>query len=576
MNNFYRIACAVPDCRTADVAFNTQEISRLYLEAAENNASIILFPAEAVSGYSCGALRDIPGFIKKESDAIGQLVELTRDHSTVLVFSDLEGKGWIIEHGLVHNAGSNIAVFSNETLSFSVVVEREAFSSTGNAGKVHLTLFPYASEDTYISINDRRTDYSALSRMMNCVCVACGAGIGSSTANGVCGGHALIAFDGEIKAETATFQSGSQIIYHDIDTDDCNAIHLQKNCIEVTDCCRIMVDIPSVKELKYCNLSQTPFIPENGIDEYARTIIHSSAVALANRLKSCRAEKMVLGISGGLDSTMALISCVECCRYMKISEKNIIAVSMPGFGTGDRTKNNSLVIAEEFGVDLRIIPISAAVEQHFKDIGHDPSNTDIVYENSQARERTQILMDIANGSSAIVVGTGDLSEIALGWCTYNGDQMSMYAINASIPKTLMRELIGVYASGTTARLKEKLLDICATPVSPELVPGKQFTEDIIGSYELHDFFLYHFIKYGASPRKLLNAAKVAFKDRFSDREILHTMEIFFKRFFSSQFKRKAMPDAPDFTGVNLARFQIPSDITGNFILTEFPILYAEL
>lgn len=576
MNNFYRIACAVPECRTADISFNIGEMIKLYTEAAKNRASIVLFPSEAVSGFACGELPHFPLFARKEAEAVEQLARATAKYETIAVLTDSDGNIIVASNGSFDIADSCDTVFTNGDLRFAVSPEREAFAPAGRNRRVHLMLFPYAQFDTYHTVKERRTDYSALSRSLKCFCAACGAGASNSTSAGVCAGHALVAFDGKVTAENRQFERKSQILYSDIDIEEAETFFNRDLRFWHEDMAGVHVNIPQIKELEYCTISKYPFIPEEDTKEYSDFIILTSAAALANRMITSRSKTMVLGVSGGLDSTMALITCVECCRMMGVSEKSIVAVSMPGFGTSDRTRDNSLAIAEEFGVELKYIPISSAVTQHFEDIGHDPANTDVVYENSQARERTQILMDIANGCGGIVIGTGDLSEIALGWCTYNGDQMSMYAVNASIPKTLMRKVISCYAEKQSGKLAEKLIDICDTPVSPELVPGKQFTEEIIGSYDLHDFFIYWFIKYGAAPAKLYQMACRAFKDDYAPGQILSALEVFFRRFFVSQFKRSAMPDSPDVTGINLSSFSMPSDASGKVWNDEIEILKKQL
>ena len=568
MLNFYRIACAVPECRTADVEYNTGEILKLYRQAAENQASAVIFPAEALSGFGGGDLTHFPIFEKQTVRAMHELAAETEKYSAVMVFADSGKKAAVLSQGKTHYTAGTSDVFTNGEFSFAVHPGRNDYACTANPGKAQLLIFPYAGFDTCQSVADRRKDYSALSRMLNCCCAASGAGPSNTTSSGVCTGQALVTLDGKVIAQKHPLDTASQIIYSDVDPEMLLYLSRQHNTSSAEEFNSIEISIPAVHELKYCEISNAPFIPEEDAGEYYRNIIDFSASALASRMKSCGIKTMVLGVSGGLDSTMALIICHECCKKLNIPADSIIAVSMPGFGTGDRTRDNSVALAKEFQTNLRMIPIKDAVLQHFKDIGHDPELLDVVYENSQARERTQILMDIANQSSGFVVGTGDLSEIALGWCTYNGDQMSMYAVNASIPKTLMREVIRSYAAQAPAALAEILCDVCDTPVSPELIPGKQNTEDIIGQYDLHDFFIYNFIKYGASPAKLFVMAVKAFKDEYTAGYIFQVLEVFFKRFFTSQFKRAAMPDSPDVTGLGLASFKMPSDAYANIWFKE--------
>ena len=329
-------------------------------------------------------------------------------------------------------------------------------------------------------------------------------------------------------------------------------------------------------------ISKTPFVPESKGDLEARCedILNMQAAGLYTRLNAIGCKKAVIGLSGGLDSTLALIVTIHAFDKLGIDRKNIIGVTMPGFGTTARTKNNSVNIAEQYGCTLRTISISDAVIQHFKDIGHDEKVHDITYENSQARERTQILMDIANQEGGLVVGTGDLSELALGWATYNGDHMSMYGVNCSIPKTLVRYLVSYESQRTAsvnASLSEALADIVATPVSPELLPptddGKisQKTEETVGPYELHDFFLYYMIRFGFTPSKIYRMALIAFKDSYDPETIYKWEETFLRRFFTQQFKRSCVPDGPKVGTVSLSPrgdWRMPSDASRNVWLDD--------
>jgi len=289
---------------------------------------------------------------------------------------------------------------------------------------------------------------------------------------------------------------------------------------------------------------------------------------LAKRWEHTHSETLVLGLSGGLDSTLALLVAVESCKLLNRPLSKLIVLTMPGFGTTKRTKNNSEILCAELGIELREINITAACRQHFKDIGHREDELDVTYENTQARERTQILMDLANKHHGLVVGTGDLSEIALGWSTFNGDHMAMYSVNCSIPKTLIRYIIGGYAEQNGGRLGEVLKDIMATPVSPELLPAdangqiQQKTEELLGAYELHDFFLYHFIKGAAAPEKLQFLAEYAFKNQYSPEAIRKSLSVFIRRFWSMQFKRNSSPDGPKVGSISLSPrgdWRMPSD-----------------
>ncbi|MDE5586999.1 MAG: NAD(+) synthase, partial [Bacilli bacterium] len=325
-------------------------------------------------------------------------------------------------------------------------------------------------------------------------------------------------------------------------------------------------------------ISKNPFVPSNLEYRNVRCseIFRIQASGLAKRLRHIGCKKTVIGISGGLDSTLAFLVIAEAYRMLGISYDNIIAVTMPGFGTTSRTLNNSISLMEKYGVTIREIPIVDASLLHMKDIGHDKDVHDVTYENVQARERTQILMDIANREGGLVIGTGDLSELALGWCTYNGDHMSMYAVNTSIPKTLVKYLVR-YVADTNEDVKQVLYDILDTPISPELLPPtkdgkiKQKTEDKIGPYELHDFFLYHFFRYGAEPKKILFMASQVFDGEYSKDEIKKWLIVFLKRFFSQQFKRSCLPDGPKVGTISLSPrgdLRMPSDADVEVWLNE--------
>ena len=321
-----------------------------------------------------------------------------------------------------------------------------------------------------------------------------------------------------------------------------------------------------------------PFVPEKDLDYRCQEILSMQTVALATRLNHIRCKSAVIGISGGLDSTLALLVTVLAADRLGWSRDRIVAVTMPGFGTTSRTKNNAWDLMVALGVTCREISIVPACEQHFKDIGHDASVHDATYENSQARERTQLLMDIANQTGGIVVGTGDLSEMALGWATYNGDHMSMYGVNAGVPKTLVRSLVVWAAKNKFEGVREILLDIADTPISPELLPAsetgeiKQVTEDLVGPYELHDFFIYNFMRNGYTPEKIYFLARKAFKDVYDNETIMKWLKTFVRRFFSQQFKRSCMPDGPKVGSVGLSPrgdWHMPSDAWSTIYSSEF-------
>ncbi|MBR5411488.1 MAG: NAD(+) synthase [Fibrobacter sp.] len=402
------------------------------------------------------------------------------------------------------------------------------------------------------------------------------AGVHESTTDMVFSGHLMIAENGTMMAESKPFSRESEIVYADIDVERLNMQRLSEGSFQGYDSREVYAraasfdGLRSIDALKYRFVCPTPFVPGNieTRDKSCTEIFNIQCAGLAKRLEASHSKRAVIGLSGGLDSTLALLVVAETFKLLKRPATEILALTMPGFGTTKRTKSNAVKQAELLGVELRTVDIQKACLQHFADIGHDPKTLNVTYENVQARERTQILMDIANSEGGIVIGTGDLSEIALGWSTYNADHMSMYAVNCDIPKTLVRHIVDWYADNSEAELKAVLKDILDTPVSPELLPADangqiaQKTESILGAYEIHDFYLYHFAKYGAAPQKLLFLAKYAFAGKFSDEELEKALAVFVRRFFTQQFKRSCIPDGPKVGTISLsprADWRMPSD-----------------
>ena len=402
------------------------------------------------------------------------------------------------------------------------------------------------------------------------------AGVHESTTDMVFSGHLMIAENGSMIAENKQFNRESEIIYADVDVERLNMQRLSEGSFQDFDSrgfyarAASFENLRSIDSLKYRYVCPTPFVPGNieTRDKSCTEIFNIQCAGLAKRLEASHSARAVIGLSGGLDSTLALLVVAETFKLLKRPSNEILALTMPGFGTTKRTKNNAVTLAELLGVELRTVDIQKACLQHFADIGHDPKTLNVTYENVQARERTQILMDIANSEGGIVIGTGDLSEIALGWSTYNADHMSMYAVNCDIPKTLVRHIVDWYADNSGAELKAVLKDILDTPVSPELLPADangqiaQKTESILGAYEIHDFYLYHFAKYGAAPEKLLFLAKYAFAGKYSDEELKKALTVFVRRFFTQQFKRSCIPDGPKVGTISLsprADWRMPSD-----------------
>ncbi|MBQ1548294.1 MAG: NAD(+) synthase [Lachnospiraceae bacterium] len=406
------------------------------------------------------------------------------------------------------------------------------------------------------------------------------AGADESTTDTVFSGHGIIAEGGNILAESKLYENG--MTFSEIDIDLLSGRRRMTTTFEQKTDKRYNI-VPFDLNIEETHLTRyidkMPFVPsdEKKREERCEEILTIQAMGLKKRLVHTGAKSAVIGISGGLDSTLALLVTVKAFDISGLSRENIIAVTMPGFGTTDRTYNNALLLIETLGATLRTIPIADSVTQHFKDIGHDPDNKNVTYENAQARERTQILMDIANEKNGLVIGTGDLSELALGWATYNGDHMSMYGVNGSVPKTLVRYLVRYYADTCENEGQKKVLyDVLDTPVSPELLPAKdgkisQKTEELVGPYELHDFFLYHAIRNLFTPEKVFRISKYAFKDEYDDETIKKWLITFYRRFFSQQYKRSALPDGPKVGTVSLSPrgdLRMPSDASSNIFIKE--------
>ena len=465
-----------------------------------------------------------------------------------------------------------------------------------------------SASDALVGKRDYRRNL-VLNQSARCMAayVYASAGVHESTTDMVFSGHLMVAENGSMIAESKPFSRETEIVYADVDVERLNMQRLSEGSFQDFDSRSFYARAASfeglrpLEKLQYRFVSPMPFVPGSleTRDQSCTEIFNIQCAGLAKRLEASHSKRAVIGLSGGLDSTLALLVVAETFKLLKRPASEILALTMPGFGTTKRTKNNAVELAKLLGVELRTVDIQKACLQHFDDIGHDPQKLDVTYENVQARERTQILMDIANSVGGIVIGTGDLSEIALGWSTYNADHMSMYAVNCDIPKTLVRHIVSWYADRANVFIENKttaenaavstavgkaansfaanenavhlaavLRDILDTPVSPELLPADnngqiaQKTESILGAYEIHDFFLYHFAKYGATPEKLLFLAKFAFAGKFSDEELEKALAVFVRRFFTQQFKRSCIPDGPKVGTISLsprADWRMPSD-----------------
>ena len=631
---FLKVAAAVPHVEVANCMFNVERIIALAEEAAQRGVEIVAFPELSLTSYTCGDLMLQPTLLEAAEKALCRLIKRTRSLPLViLVGAPLRHGSAIYNCAIVLSQGKILGVvpksyipdysefYENRVFTSGADIEDEEIVVAGvrcdfgvdlifevngvefgveicedlwvaqqpssqlalNGAKVifNLSASPEAvGKHAYL----RQLVVQQSARTLSAY-VYTSAGFGESSTDLVFAGKAFIAESGRLMAETKRFSLDEKLIIADVDIEllefqrqrntsfRINASGRENNVIEME------IPAPIQSDKLDRTINPLPFSPAKECEEeYFSEMFEIQSHGLAKRMKHLGSSCAVIGISGGLDSTLALLGVVRTFDKLKLDRKGIIGVTMPGFGTTDRTYRNALELMQLLGITTREIPIREACLQHFCDIGINPEERGAAYENAQARERTQILMDLANITNGIVIGTGDLSELALGWATYNGDQMSMYGINGTIPKTLVRCLVEWAASkADNPRIAEILRDVVATPVSPELLPangeGKiaQKTEELIGPYELHDFFLYHFINSGYSPAKILYLAEEAFKGTFDRATILKWLKIFFRRFFTQQFKRSAMPDGPKVGLVSLSPrgdWRMPSDASAQVWLED--------
>ena len=611
MNGFFRIACCVPELRVGDPAFNAARIRELHAKADAAGAAVALFPELALTGATCGDFFLSRALLDASDHALRSLVRATEGRRAALVVGvpirsggRLFDAAAVIAGGRVHGfalksvlspdelrrfrpavefgsctlrfdgagveAGGDLLFCSGEgdsAFRFAVEIGADALApfpscdALASAG-AHAVLGLAAEPELVASAEARRARLAARSKRLACVYALAGAGCGESTSEGAFAGPALVAFDGAVLAEGPRFARGPSMVFADVNPRWCEALRRGRPGFPeaAADGGYRTVELPALPEspdLEHAAVSARPFVPADpaALAARCRDILDIQATALAARAERTGAEKLVLGVSGGLDSTVAALACARAADRLGKPRSFLLAVTMPGFGTTKRTKGNALRLAEALGAETREIPIGPAVKRHFADIGHDPEDRDATYENAQARERTQVLMDLANQENGLVVGTGDLSEIALGWCTYNGDQMSMFGVNAGVPKTLLRSIAATEAETAPKAVAAVLRDVLATPVSPELLPGgaeTQKTEGIVGRYELHDFFLWHFLEYGETTENLRALARRAFGKDATAKEIDAALALFLRRFATQQFKRTASPDAPRIGSVDLS------------------------
>lgn len=621
-NGFVKVAAATPDIRVADVEFNTQNIINVMEEAQKNGAKILVFPELCVTGYTCSDLFDHSVLLKASRKALLEIAENTSDKDMlVFVGAPLEVNGKLYNVAAAMNQGE-ILGFTTKTFlpNYGEFYEMRQFTP-GPQTEREITFegkkIPFgpqilfqakgmeelvvaaeicedvwspippsiqaalegatvivncsASDETIGKDTYRRALISGQSARLISGYIYANAGEGESTTDLVFGGHNIIAENGTILKESSRYVN--EIIYSEIDLQRITGERRKNTTFQPLDeetLVRVPFTIEETKTFLTRTFPKKPFVPS---DEQTRAqrceeILTIQAMGLKKRLAHTNARTAVVGISGGLDSTLALLVTARAFDMLGRDKKDIIAVTMPCFGTTDRTYQNACEMSKKVGATLIEVPIADAVNIHFRDIGHDPEDHSVTYENCQARERTQVLMDIANKTWGMVIGTGDLSELALGWATYNGDHMSMYGVNASVPKTLVRHLVKYAADDTTDEaLKNVLYDVLDTPVSPELLPPKdgdiaQKTEDLVGPYELHDFFLYFMLRFGYEPSKIFRIACMTFDGEYDKETIFKWLETFCRRFFSQQFKRSCLPDGPKVGTVALSPrgdWRMPSD-----------------
>lgn len=633
---FVRVGASVPSLEVGNVSYNVREILKQVKEGVRKGIDILTFPELCITGYSCADLFGQEVLLKRTLEGLKEIVTETQKEKIIIVVglpyrfqNQLFNVAAVIQSGkilglipktYIPNYGefyegrwfaSSQGLTKKETTLWNEVIpfdtkllfqdkedERICFgveicedlwtvNPPSNAlalSGATILLNLSASNEVIGKYSYRKNLVSMQSSKTISAYVYASAGALESTTDVVFGGHSIIAENGSILKESERFSFTSTLITADIDVQKLMNFRMKnRSYMEVSSSLAyqiIPIDISNTAKKLERKYPKYPFVPgeKEKRNERCEEIFRMQATALARRLKHTRYQKTVIGMSGGLDSTLAFLVIVLAYQKLKLDPKNIIAITMPGFGTTDRTYQNALSLAKGYGATIREINIKEACQVHFKDIGHDENNHDITYENVQARERTQILMDVANQENALVIGTGDLSELALGWCTYNGDHMSMYAVNTSIPKTLVRYLVEWKGLQETNKcLKNIILDIVDTPVSPELLPPKksgeieQLTESSVGPYVLNDFFLYHFLRYGASPKKILKLAKDTFVSDFKEEEIQKYLQKFIQRFFTQQFKRSCLPDGPKVGTVAVSPrgdLRMPSDASYEDFMRE--------
>ena len=637
------VAAAIPSVKVADTDYNVAEMSKMIADAEERGVEIIVFPELSVTGYTCQDLFRSDILLRRAEESLISLLNDTRKMDIISIvgmpvavdglllncavviqqgtvlgiipktylpnYSEFYEKRWFAssqditgEH-TIYFAGSPVVISSRpkifttcDGVKFGIEICEDVWAPVPPSNNLALAgadiIFNLSASDELIGKHAYlRSLLSQQSARTISGYVYASSGFGESTQDVVYGGNAIIVENGKMLAEARRFSLQPQLEIQQIDIDRLRT-ERRSNTTFVNAQRHGEADVIMTKSVtSYSDFTllhpveAQPFIPKtNDMLASCEEILNIQMSGLAKRLHHTGCKNVVVGISGGLDSTLALLVCVRTFDYLSLDRRGIYGITMPGFGTTDRTHDNAVSLMASLGVTSVEIPIAKSVTQHFEDIGHDISVHDVTYENGQARERTQILMDYANKVNGMVIGTGDLSELALGWATYNGDHMSMYGVNASIPKTLIRHLVSYVASNDVdEKSRATLLDIIDTPISPELIPAdengniKQKTEDLVGPYVLHDFFLYNYLRFGFSPSRLLLMAEKAFDGSnpdagtFDRATILHWMHTFFRRFFAQQFKRSCLPDGPKVGSVSLSPrgdWRMPSDACSHLWIDE--------
>lgn len=621
-DGFIKVAAATPKIKVADPAYNTEEILKIIDETEKKGASILVFSELTISGYTCGDLFLQQPLLTECKNQLLRIVKATKKKDMLVVVGcPIIVNQKLYNCAVVINRGEILGIVPKTHLpNYSEFYELRHFTSGEGLdemvmiGDEYITVCvnqvftcenipelviaceicedlwvplppstyhamagatvicnPSASVETTTKESYRRSLVSNQSARLLAAYIYADAGEGESTQDVVYSGHHLICENGSVLAEAKRFTN--EIVYADIDVQKLAAERRKMTSFpggKVGDYIEQTFSL-KIKENKITRtFPKAPFVPDNQDERDKRCdeILSLQSMGLKKRLEHTNCKHAVVGISGGLDSTLAVLVTARAFDLLDIPRENLICVTMPCFGTTDRTYQNAVSLIKELGATLKEVRIEKAVRQHFADIGHDENNHDVTYENSQARERTQILMDMANQYNGMVIGTGDMSELALGWATYNGDHMSMYAVNCSVPKTLVRYLVLYYAETTeNKKLSEVLMDVLDTPVSPELLPPvdgviSQKTEDLVGPYELHDFFLYYMLRFGFPKAKLYRMAKLTFDGVYDDETIKKWLDKFYWRFFSQQFKRSCLPDGPKVGSVAVSPrgdLRMPSD-----------------